>query len=409
MVWRVLGILGLTLAPLGVAAQDAPTDENASKPPMPPAGPPQPTVTGAIGPEGALTPPKDREAEFRDLFFDDYDGKLDVSKFLARGGFIPIPRIITEPAVDYGLGLIAMFLKPPSPEGGDPRRRALGYLQTGNDSYGFVAFQAGSLMGGQWKYRAFAATGRINLDYYPGGETGPALPYTNEATIAEVSARYRFGGEDGKWYAGPILRLFQTDVRPDGPNFPDALSRSQTLNALGASVHYDDRDNVITPNDGLNVSLRLRRYDEAFGSDAEFTQGQFAASYFKTFNDGITVGINGFVEGNSDGAPFFMQPSINLRGVAGNRYQGETVASTELEIRKQVNPRWSVLGFAGVGRALSGDNPLFTDASAYGVGAGFRYRVARFFGADVGIDIARGPEDTIFYIQFGHAWGRQMD
>jgi hypothetical protein len=42
-------------------------------------------------------------------------------------------------------------------------------------------------------------------------------------------------------------------------------------------------------------------------------------------------------------------------------------------------------------------------------GVGFRYRIARQLGLDVGIDVARGPEDAIYYIQFGHAWGRDMD
>lgn len=30
--------------------------------------------------------------------------------------------------------------------------------------------------------------------------------------------------------------------------------------------------------------------------------------------------------------------------------------------------------------------------------------IARRFGAHVGFDIAKGPEDTAFYLQFGHAW-----
>lgn len=35
---------------------------------------------------------------------------------------------------------------------------------------------------------------------------------------------------------------------------------------------------------------------------------------------------------------------------------------------------------------------------------GLRYFIARRFGAHVGFDIAKGPEDTVFYLQFGHAW-----
>ena len=37
-------------------------------------------------------------------------------------------------------------------------------------------------------------------------------------------------------------------------------------------------------------------------------------------------------------------------------------------------------------------------------GAGFRYLIARKLGLYTGIDVARGPETTAFYIQVGSAW-----
>jgi len=37
-------------------------------------------------------------------------------------------------------------------------------------------------------------------------------------------------------------------------------------------------------------------------------------------------------------------------------------------------------------------------------GLGFRYRLARLLGLQAGIDVARGPEDTSFYITVGSAW-----
>lgn len=45
---------------------------------------------------------------------DPQDGKLDMSDYLASAhGFLPIPIVITEPAIGYGLGLaVAYFHKP---------------------------------------------------------------------------------------------------------------------------------------------------------------------------------------------------------------------------------------------------------------------------------------------------------
>ena len=105
-----------------------------------------------------------------------------------------------------------------------------------------------------------------------------------------------------------------------------------------------------------------------------------------------------------------MQPSVNLRGVPYDRYQGGRALSTEVELRRQLHPRWTGLGFVGYGMTESANSAVFkSDASVVTGGVGFRYRIARQLGLDVGIDVARGPEDTIYYIQFGHAWGRDMD
>lgn len=60
--------------------------------------------------------PSDQEPEkkgFFRQFTDEEDGKVDFSNFLAKGGFIPLPIIITEPAVEGGSGLAAVFLRVP--------------------------------------------------------------------------------------------------------------------------------------------------------------------------------------------------------------------------------------------------------------------------------------------------------
>ena len=51
--------------------------------------------------------------EGRSRFFDPGDGHLDLSYFLENPrGFLPIPIVVTEPAVGYGGGAAGMFLRP---------------------------------------------------------------------------------------------------------------------------------------------------------------------------------------------------------------------------------------------------------------------------------------------------------
>ena len=70
-----------------------------------------------------------------------------------------------------------------------------------------------------------------------------------------------------------------------------------------------------------------------------------------------------------------------------------------------ISPRWSVLGFTGVGFAGSDGLDDLDDEGPQGVvGAGVRYLIARKYGLHAGVDVAQGPEDTVVYLQFGQAW-----
>ena len=86
------------------------------------------------------------------------------------------------------------------------------------------------------------------------------------------------------------------------------------------------------------------------------------------------------------------------------RYQGESVVTAEAEYLWGFTPRWSLALFGGVGTTTS-INRLRGEGQTVGAGGlGFRYRLARKFGLQAGIDVARGPEDTSIYLTVGSAW-----
>jgi len=64
----------------------------------------------AMASEAAQT---DTRREGAARFFDPEDGQFDLSYFLENPrGFLPIPIVVTEPAVGYGGGAAGMFLRP---------------------------------------------------------------------------------------------------------------------------------------------------------------------------------------------------------------------------------------------------------------------------------------------------------
>lgn len=84
------------------------------------------------------------------------------------------------------------------------------------------------------------------------------------------------------------------------------------------------------------------------------------------------------------------------------RYQGKQLMVLETEERWNFRNRWSITAFAGF-EYLDNFN---VGEWTYSLGGGFRYLMAKQFNIYSGIDIARGPEEWAFYIQFGHYWNR---
>lgn len=99
-----------------------------------------------------------------------------------------------------------------------------------------------------------------------------------------------------------------------------------------------------------------------------------------------------------------MLPFIDLRGIPAARFQDENVAVLEAELRVDVTPRWSLVGFGGTGRAW-GERMSFSRADKpWSGGLGFRYLIARRLGLYVGMDFAHSTVDNAFYIQLGNGW-----
>ena len=81
------------------------------------------------------------------------------------------------------------------------------------------------------------------------------------------------------------------------------------------------------------------------------------------------------------------------------RYQGEEVAQIETEIRRQFWKRFSLVGFVGGGAAWNHLERLDSTRSIVTGGAGLRYEIARKYGLHIGLDIARGPDNTAVWLQ----------
>lgn len=115
--------------------------------------------------------PPEAARKGRARFVDPEDGQLDLSYFLEnRRGFLPIPIVVTEPAVGYGGGAVGMFLRPRKEAGDEgwarPDISAVGAAGTQNGTWGAFAGDASRWVDGRLRTLVGAGTGQANLDFY---------------------------------------------------------------------------------------------------------------------------------------------------------------------------------------------------------------------------------------------------
>lgn len=358
---------------------------------------------------------------FKELIRDPHDGKLDLSRWLLEHrGFLPVPIVISDPAVGYGGGVALAFFR--APEGAaKTRKTADGRDQMiPPDIYGAMALKTengSDAYGGgamlhfdedRWRYTGGVAKASFNLDFYTPGMIFEPVPigYNADGIASFQKIARRLGEHD--LFLGLSWIYMDLDIGFDSESDRgqfDARELSERSSGLGLSLQYDQRDNPFTPNSGWLGSIQGTFYDEALGSDTDFqTYRSHVFTYWPMAGDRLVLGGRLDARWANGDVPFYRLPFIELRGIGSGRYQDRRAAVAETELRFNATPRWALIGFIGAGRAW-GRRIDFGDAdSAVAKGAGVRYLVARQLGLFSGIDYAWGPEDETFYIQVGSAW-----
>jgi hypothetical protein len=380
---------------------------------------------------------------FAAQFVDPDDGRFDASAYLADNayGFLPVPIIITDPAVDGGLGIAGLFFHETA-EQKEQRLKALRTAEdgakylltpsisvaavavTGNDSW----FAGGGHMGffkkGRVRYMGGVGYGDVNLDFYGFGDVNLVRPIelNTQAAVVMQSLKFRLG--ESPLFVGPTQNHVTASISPNslgdlsGDILPpelqekwqelitQLLTQDVVVSSLGVVVELDTRNNFFSPVHGYYAQLEHRWYRDFLGSDIEYQLTTLRSHNYWKITDSVRTALRVDVDYADAGGllPPFATPGIVLRGIPAMRYQGNIVTVAEIELGWQVDDRWALLGFAGVGKAANSSSELGDTESHTTQGAGFRYLVARRYEFEMGLDIARGPEDTVFYIQAGTAW-----
>ena len=371
-----------------------------------------------------------RAASFFDQFIDPHDSKFDASDWLLnKKGFLPVPIIVTEPAVGYGAGAALLFFhakrgkqslehadlrfkqnndqkKPSLP----PSISGLVGLGTENGTWAAGGFHFGSWKHDRMRYTGGVVYPSVNLTFYGTGDRPiieRGLAYNLEGWFLFQELVFRI--KNSNFFLGPRFIYYNADSAFD-LKLPieglDPWQFSVKSYGLGLEAAYDSRDNIFTPNSGIRADISSMYFsvDGEITGSRDYRMTDANAKFYWPLFSNIVLGWRlrgGFGSGD---IPFYALPFIDLRGIPAMRYQGENVLVTELETRWNVNDRWSLVFFGGVGATADSVGDFNDSEDRWAGGGGFRYLIARLLGLYTGIDIARGPEDWVFYIQTGSAW-----
>jgi hypothetical protein len=349
-------------------------------------------------------------------FISPEDGQLDLSEFLATPrSFLPIPIVVTEPAVGYGGGVAGVFFRPRKDAGEQgyarPNMSVLGGFATANGTKGLFGGDVSRWKADRVKTLVGAGTGKINLDFYGTGSAAESLDqpvrYSLDFNLALAQASWRVA-KGSPWSVG--LRYLYAQVDPglrDDTNFPTlANSADVKVSAPAAILEFDSRDNLFTPHRGVYAESLYLASRENLGASTDFERFQQVLMGWLPVGEKVTLGLRADYQWASADAPFFLRPYIELRGVPAMRFQGDEMASIEGELRWRFHGRWSAIAAAGYGAART-RNDFFTHTKDVTSAAiGFRYLLAKTFGMHAGLDVGFSSEATAIYIQLGNAWFR---
>jgi hypothetical protein len=356
---------------------------------------------------------QDRKVTLKDTL----DDKLDLSNYVVNlHGFVPVPMIISEPALgSFGGALALVFMSPKKSAGKDQQFRfpditGVAGMYTLNNTWGVGVLRQGSFPKIRMRYTAAVGYADANMNFYREvpvvGEKEFLFNMKTWFAMLDISENlYK-----NKIFSGLRYQFASMQASYDFSQLGDSIFDNQEfdkdLGTLGIYGEWDSRNSIFTPDRGFRIKATANIARSWTGSDFDLERYELYTTVFLQPTTWWVCGLKAEGTAVSEGAPFYYYPFLIMRGIPMMRYQGQQTLLFETEQRFDVTRRWSLVGFLGTGRTFSEEEFMKDEQWHTAGGAGFRYLVARLFNLRMGIDVATGPDQFAYYIVFGHYWNR---
>jgi hypothetical protein len=322
---------------------------------------------------------------------------------------IPVPLV--NPQLGAGLGLAAVWFYTP-PGSTRPWTSGVGGLVSSNGSIAAGGLHQMSLSRDRFRVEVQGGYGRLNLNYFVTGpdsgetvvpiEQKPALfegrVTTRIARNLQMGVRFRF------------LNMSTTVRDPAGVPADVDLSELENyqLGAIGPLLTYERTDRAMNPREGTRISGQWLFALPGLGSDSAYNKAIVTANRFFAVSERTVAAFRASGCSASSKAPFFdlclFGSSANLRGYESGRFRDNASWAVQTELRRDLNDRFGVVGFAGVGGVAPGLGDIGSEPLLPAAGFGVRYKVARDYGINLRLDVAVGRDSRAVYVGLGEAF-----
>lgn len=329
---------------------------------------------------------------------------------LSAGQFLAVPIPVSNPTIGTGLQVALLYLHPEAPDSGNDTPNGttgIGAMYTDTESSVYGLFHDDYLFDDKLRLRGGFGVSDVNIDYY-GSNIDPGLDdsrleYNLKSNFGMLQTLARIPGTQN-WFAGLRAMGMQADISFDLGDFFENLppfSADMTIANLAIVSNYDTRDNNYYPTSGRYFQASFAKDDESFGSDYNFNRYSTSYNQYFALNEANVIAVRGVATEVSGDIPFFLLPSLDMRGFSSGRYQDEAVMSAHIEWRHKFSPRWGFIVSAEAGKVGDSIGELSDRDTITSVGAGIRWQVSKDQPMHLGIDVGYSGDESAIYIQIG--------
>ncbi|MCP4726699.1 MAG: BamA/TamA family outer membrane protein [bacterium] len=220
--------------------------------------------------------------------------------------------------------------------------------------------------------------------------------------------RFRPGMYLGLQYE--FLKANIIDLEDGGMLSPGIIpgSKGGIVTRLSLMFDHDLRDNIFSASRGNYYSLNFNIFDNAFGSDFNFTTVTMDLRQYFSIFDNQVLALQGYMRALSGTPPFQMLSLLGgesyLRGYYLGRYREKNMITCQMEYRTADWKNIGMVAFAGLGNVGKKFSDIEFNDLKHSVGFGFRYTVSKKERVKIRMDFGFGKNSSGMYITLNEAF-----